>query len=619
MNSSIGEIARKQERDFISGVTNISKYVTFNISDTINTIEAYLNSKFTSGDTDSLGRPKPFFNIVTAASNIWFRATDIDRRNIRVRATKISDYMNALLASVHIQDWMRRAQFGQYLNDWGRTLARYGSAITEFVESNGLLNISVLPWNRTIIDAVDFDNNPKIKILEFNEQQLRDNPMYDQDAVAALIAEHTTRKTTDGQNKDNKDGYYRLYEVHGRFSREQYKQMRGEKVSDGDDRIFFEQMHVISFVAGEKDDKQKDFTLYSGRKSGRTQVLHHLIPTEGRSLSIGAVEHLFEAQWMTNHSQKVIKDQLDIASKLIFQTSDLNFVGVNALNSIENGDVMIHKMNEPLTQINNGSHDTTQVANFAEVWKRNANEIVGISEAMLGETPKSGTAWRQTEAVLSESHNLFEIMTENKGLALEEMFREFIIPHIKRTQLNSSKEIVADLEAHDIHKIDARFIKNMTTKIMNQRIKEKLIGGQIPTPGEQEDMKTAVESDIKSSLADLGNTRFFKPSEISEKTWKEQFKDLEWDIEIDVTGEVRSSQEQLATLATALKVVASPDYAANKTAQMVVGKILNVTGALSPVEVAQIESATISQQTSAQAPPEQGVAGSVEGLINKQQ
>ena len=64
------------------------------------------------------------------------------------------------------------------------------------------------------------------------------------------------------------------------------------------------------------------------------------------------------------HSQKLIKDQLDLASKLIFQTSDGNFAGRNALTAIESGDILIHAINEPITQANNASHDITSLQNF---------------------------------------------------------------------------------------------------------------------------------------------------------------------------------------------------------------------------------------------------------------
>ncbi len=170
--------------------------------------------------------------------------------------------------------------------------------------------------------------------------------------VKFLLDALTTRKTTDGQQQDNNADYIELYEVHGEFP---LSYLTGK---EKDANEFVQQMHVISYV-GDGKGEFDDFTLVSGREKKNPYMITHLIEEDGRVMGIGAVEHLFEAQWMVNHSVKAIKDQLDLASKLIFQTSDPAFVGQNVLEAIESGDILIHSANQPLTQIANNSHDIT--------------------------------------------------------------------------------------------------------------------------------------------------------------------------------------------------------------------------------------------------------------------
>ena len=86
---NIYAITRKMENDYIFGTTKFSKYVTLSQYETVSRIDAYANSKHISGDKDSMGRDKPFFNICTASENIWYRATDIDRKNIKIEADKL--------------------------------------------------------------------------------------------------------------------------------------------------------------------------------------------------------------------------------------------------------------------------------------------------------------------------------------------------------------------------------------------------------------------------------------------------------------------------------------------------------------------------------------------------
>lgn len=580
---NIPDIIREMERLDEEGNTNISKYVTHNMRETINTIDAYLNSKHISGEVDSMGREKPFFNIVTSASNIWYRATDIDRKNIKIKADKRASCVPAFVATLLLQEYMKKEEIGTFLNNWGRILARYGSAITKIVEQGDKLVTRVMPWSIMIVDPTDFYNNPVIEKLWFTPAQLRANKDYDQDMVDDLIENLQKKETVDGKTQDSKAGYIELYEIHGEFPQSYLTD------KESDDDIYVQQMHVISYIAKKEGRNGKytydDYTLYRGREAKNPYDISHLIEEDGRTLAIGAVEHLFQSQWMVNHSAKSIKDQLDLASKLIFQTSDGNFVGQNALGAIESGDILIHKVNEPLTQIANNSSDITSLQNFGQQWKTLGNEIVGISEAMLGANPPSGSAWRQTQAMLQESHSLFEVMRENKGLAIERMLRNHIIPHLKR-KMDTTDELSVILDEHQVKKLDSLYVPNKAIKQTNDEFAEKVLNDEQIQEGEMEMARQQSETDIQKGLNQFGNQRFIKPSEIDSKTWKESLKDLEWDLDIDVTGESEDTNSVLTTLNTTLQTIAGLNGQPMPPEMKVVfNKILEKTGALSPLEL----------------------------------
>lgn len=588
MQTNICELVRKNEADYISGTTTISKYVQWSLRENVETIDAYLNSKHISGSTDSQGREKPFFNIVTAATNVWYRATDIDRKDIRIKPTKTEDTVGAFLATVHLQDWMRRENFGQFLNEWGRTLARYCTAVSKFIEVGGELHSMVVPWNRLIVDSVDIESNPIIEVLELTPAQLKSRKGYDQEIVDKLLDSVSTRQTIDKQNKDNKSGYIKLYEIHGDLP---LSYLTGKET---DEKTFVQQMHVVSFVESKEKGGYDDFTLVSGRESKNPYHVAHLIKEDGRSMGIGAVEHLFEAQWMMNHTTKAIKDQLDLASKLVYQTADTNFIGQNVLSAVENGDILIHSVNQPLTQVNNNSHDIVSLQNFGNQWKTLGNEITGISESMLGNNPPSGTAWRQTEAILQESHSLFEIMTENKGLALEEMLRDYVLPYLK-TKMDTKKEIVFTLGSFDISKIESIFVKNESIRRSNNLIKQQILAGEI---AQQPDI-SAIQGQITEDLQNQGRYRFFKPSDLDDKTWKEVFKDLEMDVEVEITGEASNKQANLTSLNTLFGTLTSLQGRPMSPEQkLVFNEILTNVGTVSPLQLSQLENTQQPQPTS---------------------
>jgi hypothetical protein len=579
INNAVGAVIRKSEQDWINGYTQKSLYVQESLYQDINKIEAYLNSKHTSGDTDALDREKPFFNICLAVRNIWFRATDLDRKHITVQD---KNALLSLVAKLYLQAWMDKADFGTFLNAWGLNSSAYNESVVKFVEQDGELKCMVVPWTRIICDSIDFASNPKIEILELTPAQLRQRVGYDQDIVKKLLESLTARQGMDRQNKDTKNEYIKLYEIHGQLP---LSYLTGK---EKDEDEFVQQMHVVSFVAGKDKGEWNDYCLVSGRESKDPYMLTALLPEVDGAVGLnGSVKNLFEAQWMQNHSIKAIKDHLDLANKLIFQTSDGNFVGQNALTAIESGDILIHAINQPLTQFNNSSHDITSMQNFQNQWKVLANEISGISEAMLGQNPPAGSAWRQTQALLNESHSLFEVMTENRGLAIERMFREFIAPFIKK-KLRNTKELVAVLEANDIKKIDSKYIKSESIKRTNEDIVNLVLKGEDITPEEQMLLQQVNEKGMQEALNEQESIRTFKPDEIESITWADVFKDFEWKVKVDVTGENSNDENMIQTLTTALQIVGSnPQALQNPTFALLFNKIISMTGAVSPLEIDQ--------------------------------
>ena len=587
-NESLHSLVREAQENLTRGVDKIGDYVEWSLYDTIQRIYAYLNSKHISGSTDSLGRDKPFFNIVSAAVNIWYRATDIDRKDIIVLPDKYANTASAFIATILLQEWMKRTKFGAFLNKWGRTLAQYGSAVVKFVEKDGELTSTVVPWQNLIVDPIDFKSLPVIERFFKTPSQLKnmatpghpDYAGYNMEAVEGILDNREARTSMKDEQRDNRAEYIEIYEVHGELSQATYKLAKGEEPDDNDENIFFQQMHVISWV--ENKDGIKDFTLYSGKEKKNPYMITHLIEEDGRSLGIGAVEYLFDAQWMVNHSMKQWKDQMDLASKLIFQTADATVAGKNILTNVENGDIIYTDVNKPVTQLNNTKSDITNVKAYAEQWRVLGQEVTSTPDAARGITPPSGTALGTVQITTAQGLSLFEIMTENKGQYLEEMLREHIIPHLK-TKLNNQDEIVAMLEDRDITKIDKMFVPKEAIKRYNERTKQLALAGKIdqamPFDPQVE------EGAVREQLGELGNTRYLTPGQI---TWKEIVKDLEWKLDMMITNEQIDKQAVYQTYNTMLQTIAqNPMVLQDPNAKLLFNKIL-LLGNVSPIELSTV-------------------------------
>lgn len=618
---TVHEIVRDAERGYLYTNTKMGKYVDWSMHNTIETIDAYLNSKHTSGSTDSLGREKPFFNIVTSAVSIWWRATDIDRKDIRFIPQKASSVVLAFIAGVLLQKWMDENDFGSWLNQWGRSLARYGSSVPKFVEKGDKLTPTIIPWNRIIADPIDFNSIPHIEKFYKTSGQLRnmatkghpDYAGYDMEAVNAFIEAASTRKTLDKFSQDTQPNFIEVYEAHGLLEDELLKD-EPDLTLEPDEVTYVQQMHAIGYCVGENDGEYQDFTLYCGKEALDPYEITHLIEEDGRTLSIGAVEYLFDAQWMQNHTMKQWKDQLDLSSKLIFQTADQTFAGRNVLSAIETGDILVHSMNMPLELVPNSGHDITNLQAFGQEWNRLAQDVTSTPDAMRGITLPSATAYRQAALLSQAANSFFELMTENKGLALERLFRKYVIPHLKK-QLKHKDEVVGILDDAGIKEIDSYYIPRQAIKNYNDRTTKQLFdnarkvaGGQLAGPLPPFDPNQEQQA-VQQQMGPLGNKRFFKPDEFDKQTWAELLGDFEWDnIKVEVTNENTDKQAVLQTLTTVLQTLATnPMILQDPNAKMVFAKILEETATVSPLELAATQAPPPPQQQQMQgaapAPP----------------
>lgn len=586
MNESIYSLVETMKKNFVTGVVKTGKYVDLNVNDHFEKVHAYLNSKHISGDTDSLGREKPFEQVVIPAVNVWYRATDIDRADIRLKAKKTKDVMSTFIANVHLDHYMKRENFGAFLNDWGYNLAAYGSIVTKFVDTGDRLHTMVIPWSRIICDTIDFENNPKIERLYLTKSQLKARKEYNQEVVDSLIeAQGVSRRLKDGSQQDNNANFIEVYEVHGELPLS-YLTGREE-----DDDIYTQQMHVISYMTAQ-DGSELEFSLYAGKEEKDPYVLSALIKEDGCIVARGAVSSLFDVQWMVNHTAKLIKDQLDVAAKLLFQTSDPSFVGQNAISSLEVGDILLHAPNQPLTGLNNAAHDIGSLQSFSNQFKSSGKETTSTPDAITGATMPSGTAYRQVAVLNQEAHSLFEIMTENKALELERMMRVHIIPYIKK-QMSSTEEISAVLDTYNLSKVDEEYINIKSNEIRNESLKKQILSGTIAEDVNIDEIKAGV----RSGLAKLGSQRFFVPSENKDVKWSDVLKDYEWEVEIEITNESTNKEATLTTLTTLLQTIASnPAILQDKRAKVLFTKIVEATGVISPIELDVVDDQSAMQE-----------------------
>jgi hypothetical protein len=114
-----------------------------------------------------------------------------------------------------------------------------------------------------------------------------------------------------------------------------------------------------------------------------------------------------------------------------------------------------------------------------------------------------------------------------------------------------------------------------------------VLNGEFPSGKDEAEIEAQLQSDVRDQLKNsLGSQRFFKPSELPKKTWKELMKDLEMRVVVEVTNENTDKSAVMQTLTALLQTIAkNPMVLQEPNAKMLFSQILTETGKISPLSL----------------------------------
>jgi len=160
----------------------------------------------------------------------------------------------------------------------------------------------------------------------------------------------------------------------------------------------------------------------------------------------------------------------------------------------------------------------------------------------------------------------------------------FVLPFIDKT-MDTTEEVIATLTAEGLKEIDQRYIPAEAVRRHNNMFKDAVLSGQQPQPFDQVGMEQAVQKDLNM----MGNTRALSPEDVAGQTWKQLFAGFKKRVEVEVTNEMHNKATLLsdlnATMANLVKIGDVPN------ARLVLSKIMQETGSMSPAELQSIQTA----------------------------
>ena len=505
-------------KDFEEEV-EITEGYKFDMSDIINKIELYRASKFKSGDKDSQGNKKYFFNIINPQCGHATKNIDLDRKDIRVRAVEGKDRVKAMIYSAELKYWMRRENTGILLNKISENLPIYGSVVLKKVgDKIKYIPLKYLKFDPAISnkeDSFDIQSSYIIEEHHFQPAELLQMKEWNKDGI-----NNTIENFRKGEEKD-----ITVYEYYSEFPNKELG-IKGKGYSLGVCMVAMTKSEVES-----KYDYQE--VLFKKKLDKFPYKKVDYLSIEGRGLGLGIVEMLLDSQQRWNEMANQKASSMKISSKHLFQTRDTT-VESNIMTDLLNGDIL--KVNSEITPIANEERNLAAYRQEEANLLHTIRSLTNAFEVITGETLPSRTPFRLGAMMQQNAGKLFDFIRENLGMFLEETFKEWILPQFESKIV---KEHVFELFDHDTIQL---IVEKDVNRRLNEAIKKYvLFEGNYP----QKDEVAMLKEQLMSQTEE---TQFVKIID--------GYLNFEKTIDIDITGEKTNIAAEIETISNLLQLLA---------------------------------------------------------------
>lgn len=547
--------------DLVSGLP-------FSQKDKIRTIEFYNNSKYLNSQKDELGREKPFFQVLNAICDVENTAKDLDTKDINVTSDDGNHYLESWLLSKDIQVWMKEVNFAKTLNDMRDIHTRYGSLLVKKVEKKDedgekQLYLEMPEWKNTMTDQINIAQGAIVEIHWMTPVGISKMTEWDKTAIKKIL------EKCKGVNKR-----IPVYEILGEFSKAVFKDCSGEKYTSKDERIFSYQLYYIAGNPAENgniDMIDGCIPLYWEDDTERVYKYLARKPKAGRAFGVGVMEEGEEAQVWTNDAVLKQHRAMEYTTKVVGQSASKKLKGRNLLTETDDGTILEHEDGKPITNLNLlPSGGLQQYENLINQWYGQLEKTTSAYSAQRGDTPPSGTPFRLQATVLQQSSSVFKTLQQELGIFITEIFEDWVMPYLA-TKLTREHILAYEFSPEELKDID----KNFSTREANTKAVDAILSDKIVTQEEYDAWLETADTFIKGTKGQ----RFIKIP-------KDFYKNLKAKVTVNITGEQRNKAATLESLNNLLITLLNPAMANNPLAELIVGKIAELSGAgISPVQI----------------------------------
>lgn len=498
----------------------------WSMKDHIKTSELYNNSQLLTGKNDF----KPVKNITRPILNLQHRAEDIEAKDVQLYVDDPDKYhLSFLVKKYHDDVFVQENDLDTFFDELNVSRIDFGGGLSKQLNKPAP---EVVPLQSiAFCDQTDILSGPIGIKHHYSPDQLLDMRKVgwgDEKNGATISVEDLIRlsreeKKEPGDNQTAKTPgrYIEIYEVHGNFPKRFAN--GGDKTLDNSEE-YETRLFICGFYKKKDKPEKQGVILFTAPEPKSPFKMIKRDPVYGRALGFGGAEELFEAQVWVNYDMIRMQDMLDAASKTIFKSTDPAFASKNKIIDMENNEVVTHAEGTDISQIDTYPRNLAIFEKSISQWEAHAQQMGAANDSIMGQPPTSGTPFKLQELVTAESHGLHEYRRGQLAKHIEEIYRDWIIPHIQK-KITEGSRFLSELSVDELQYVAESLVNN----IVEERVRERIFSGNVVTNEEREVFKELVMEEFKKK----GSKHFIE-------ILKGEFKDTPISVKVNVAGKSKN-------------------------------------------------------------------------------
>jgi hypothetical protein len=460
MPPSIFDYITQEENAFETEEIQVGQNWTWNFRAHVQLIFHLKNGRFFTGNNDWM---RAFKNIMEPILNLAYWSEDIEVKDIVFYIENVRGrVLSFLVKKYHDDVYVKKHNIDKMIDDITESDLDFGGVLVQ-PTYKGCPEVIKLP-TVAFCDQSDILGGPIGVKFHFSPSKLRKMKErgWGSEANGANISIDELIMLADNERSPYQDEGAKKNKATGK-SIEVYI-VRGDLpeayLLDNDImEDYYAQLQVVAFYTT-KDNQRKGVVLY--RKKANDDDLKFFTCKEvpGRALGRGEGEGLLHPQvwtnWLTIHKHNL----LEAASKVPLVTDDPAFTNKNEIRDLENLQVATLSDGKTIRKIDTvGVNNIQLFASDINSWYDQAQLTGSAFDPILGKEGASGTTFRGQERTVAQGRGLHDRRRGQRAKFIEEIYRDLIIPDIKKEILRGQK-FLATLTGEEVQWVVDRLAEN---------------------------------------------------------------------------------------------------------------------------------------------------------------